>query len=206
MYCPICKQNFEDVDICPCCTDDNGDPIKLIPSPNENEVSDDEINEAESEITDAEVEPAEIDEGQPLVETEVIEAEAAETEADADVNAGEQLSADLEVTDAENTENSEEQSPVAPEVTEAQTKEKSAQQPQEIDPDFLRGVQRRIHEEMGLEPEWMSHADYFSVAKADGTCEEGYRLAYEDMRKKFGRKLWIEIDYSGKVTRVITTK
>ena len=45
MYCPNCKQNFEDIDFCPCCVDDNGDSIKLIPAPaEESEFDNGQIN------------------------------------------------------------------------------------------------------------------------------------------------------------------
>lgn len=123
MYCPNCKQNFENGDFCPCCTDDNGAPMNLVPTPTEQE---------------------------PDKNTEM--------------------------------------------------------QPREIDAHFLQEVQQLIQKEMGLEPDWLSRVDSFSITNSDGTCEEGCRLVYEDMRKKFGRKLLIEVDKSGKITRVITTK
>ena len=165
MYCPNCKQNFEDIDFCPCCVDDNGDSIKLIPTPAEEpELDNGEINIdkhiEESDVTDADVTGADV--------------------TDADVT-------DADVTDADVTKNSKS-------VT------------QDIDHQLLFEIQQKLHQEMGLEPGWMSDVKNFCVSKDDGSCEEGYRLAYEDMRKNFGRKLWIEVDKSGKVTRVITTK
>ena len=145
MYCPNCKQNFEDIDFCPCCVDDNGDSIKLIPTP---------------------AEEPELDNGEINIHEHIEESD---------------------VTDADVTKNSKS-------VT------------QDIDHQLLLEVQQQLHQEMGLEPGWMSDVKNFCVSKDDGSCEEGYRLAYEDMRKKFGRKLWIEVDKFGKVTRVITTK
>lgn len=140
MYCPNCKQDFEDIDFCPCCVDDNGDSIKLIPTSTE--------------------EPK-LDNGEINIDKHVEES---------DVN------------------------------------KNSKSVTQDIDQQLLLEVQQQLHREMGLEPGWMSDVRNFCVSKDDGSCEDGYRLAYEDMRKKFGRKLWIEVDKSGKVTRVITTK
>lgn len=145
MYCPICKQNFKDIGFCPCCVDDNGNSIKLIPTPKEDpEPSNGEIK-IDNHIDDVNI-------------------------PDADAN-------NISVSVS-----------------------------QDIDQQLLTEVQQQLHQEMGLEPSWMCDVKYFCVYKADGSCEEGYRLAYEDMRKNFGRKLWIEVDKLGKLTRVITTK
>lgn len=163
MYCPNCKQNFEDIDFCPCCVDDNGDSIKLIPTPAEEpELDNGEINIdkhiEESDVTDADV-----------VNTNDIDVDKEESKVAEDDNNSEQTSSEIEQL-------------------------------------LLLEIQQQLHQEMGLEPGWMSEVKNFYVSKDDGSCEEGYRLAYEDMRKKFGRKLWIEVDKFGKVTRVITTK
>lgn len=163
MYCPNCKQNFEDIDFCPCCVDDNGDSIKLIPTPAEEpELDNGEINIdkhiEESDVTDADV-----------VNTNDIDVDKEESKVAEEDNNSEQTSSEIEQL-------------------------------------LLLEIQQQLHQEMGLEPGWMSEVKNFCVSKDDGSCEEGYRLAYEDMRKKFGRKLWIEVDKFGKVTRVITTK
>ena len=163
MYCPNCKQNFEDIDFCPCCVDDNGDSIKLIPTPaDEPELDNGEINIhehiEESDVTDADV-----------VNTNDTDVDKEESKVAEEDNNSEQTSSEIEQL-------------------------------------LLLEIQQQLHQEMGLEPGWMSEVKNFCVSKDDGSCEEGYRLAYEDMRKKFGRKLWIEVDKFGKVTRVITTK
>lgn len=163
MYCPNCKQNFEDIDFCPCCVDDNGDSIKLIPTPAE----------------EPELDNGEINIHEHIEESDVTDADAVNTN-DTDVDKEESKM-------AEDDNNSEQTS-------------------SEIEQQLLFEIQQQLHQEMGLEPGWMSDVKNFCVSKDDGSCEEGYRLAYEDMRKKFGRKLWIEVDKSGKVTRVITTK
>lgn len=186
MYCPNCKRNFEDIDFCPCCVDDNGDSIKLIPTPNAADVSDAEINLEQSssdpKVSNTKVEAINIAEDESSEGTDV---------ADAEVEA---------------VEIKEEQPSGEAEIAETESKEISEPQPQAIEQNLLLEVQQQLHQEMGLEPGWMSDVKNFCVSKDDGSCEEGYRLAYEDMRKKFGRKLWIEVDKFGKVTRVITTK
>lgn len=163
MYCPNCKQDFEDIDFCPCCVDDNGDSIKLIPTPAE----------------EPELDNGEINIDKHIEESDVTDADAVNTN-DTDVDKEES-----KMAEADNN---------------------SEQTTSEIEQQLLLEVQQQLHQEMGLEPGWMSDVKKFCVSKDDGSCEEGYRLAYEDMRKKFGRKLWIEVDKSGKVTRVITTK
>ena len=45
-----------------------------------------------------------------------------------------------------------------------------------------------------------------SIPNGDGTSEEGYSYAYEDMSKAFARKSWVEVDKRGKVKRVFETK
>ena len=163
MYCPNCKKDFEDIDFCPCCVDDNGDSIKLIPTPAE----------------EPELDNGEINIDKHIEESDVIDADAVNTN-DTDVDKEES-----KMAEADNN---------------------SEQTSSEIEQQLLFEVQQQLYQEMGLEPGWMSEVKNFCVSKDDGSCEEGYRLAYEDMRKKFGRKLWIEVDKSGKVTRVITTK
>lgn len=163
MYCPNCKQNFEDIDFCPCCVDDNGDSIKLIPTPKEE---------------------AELDNGEINIHKHIEESDVT----------------DADVVNTNDTDVDKEESKVAEEDN------NSEQTSSEIEQLLLLEIQQQLHQEMGLEPGWMSEVKNFCVSKDDGSCEEGYRLAYEDMRKKFGRKLWIEVDKFGKVTRVITTK
>lgn len=163
MYCPNCKQDFEDIDFCPCCVDDNGDSIKLIPTP---------------------AEEPELDNGEINIHEHIKESDVTDTDA----------------VNTNDTDVDKEESKVA------EDDNNSEQTSSEIDRQLLFEIQQQLHQEMGLEPGWMSEVKNFCVSKDDGSCEEGYRLAYEDMRKKFGRKLWIEVDKSGKVTRVITTK
>lgn len=67
-------------------------------------------------------------------------------------------------------------------------------------------VQQHLYEKLGLEPRWLSHVDSFSIPNGDGTSEEGYSYAYEDMSKHYARKSWVEVDKQGKVKRVIKTK
>lgn len=67
-------------------------------------------------------------------------------------------------------------------------------------------VQQHLYEQLGLEPRWLSHVDSFSIPNGDGTSEEGYSYAYEDMSKAFARKSWVEVDKRGKVKRVFETK
>jgi hypothetical protein len=67
-------------------------------------------------------------------------------------------------------------------------------------------VQQHLYEQLGLEPRWLSHVDSFSIPNGDGTSEEGYSYAYEDMSKAFVRKSWVEVDKRGKVKRVFETK
>ena len=90
MYCPNCKQNFEDIDFCPCCVDDNGDSIKLIPTPKEEaELDNGEINIheyiEESDVTDADV-----------VNTNDTDVDKEESKVAEDDNNSEQTSSEIE--------------------------------------------------------------------------------------------------------------
>ena len=67
-------------------------------------------------------------------------------------------------------------------------------------------VQQHLYDRFGLEPRWLSHVDSFSMPNGDGTFEEGYSYAYEEMNKAYARKSWVEVDKNGKVKRVIRTK
>lgn len=67
-------------------------------------------------------------------------------------------------------------------------------------------VQQHLYDVLGLEPRWLSYVDKFSIPKGDGTIEEGYSYAYEDMSKAYARKSWVEIDNQGNIKRVIKTK
>ena len=67
-------------------------------------------------------------------------------------------------------------------------------------------LQQYLYEQLGLEPRWLSHVDKYSIPNGDGTYEEGYSYAYEDMSKPYARKSWVEVDKQGKVKRVIKTK
>lgn len=67
-------------------------------------------------------------------------------------------------------------------------------------------VQQHLYEQLGLDPRWLSHVDSFSIPNGDGTSEEGYSYAYEDMSKPYARKSWVEVDKRGKVKRLFETK
>ena len=67
-------------------------------------------------------------------------------------------------------------------------------------------VQQHVYDALGLEPRWLSYVDQFSIPNGDGSFEEGYSYAYEDMSKTYGRKSWVEVDNQGNIKRVIKTK
>ena len=198
MYCPNCKQNFEDGIACPNCLDGNGNPMELAHSSHSDSDYEDALdtNLGKDQIIEdnGAVEVINIDAETAVVVAEVETAPIADTEEVVEVT----TKTATVVTNAECDD-----SIIKSDDVETKNTELDPQGNVEL---FLKEVQQHIYEQMGLKPEWMSKIDSFSASKSDGSCEEGYRLSYEDQRKLFGRKLWIEVDKSGTVTRVITTK